>query len=140
MRLPVALGEGRQLGFIAALGGSRKDQVTHAFGLRAEIDLADSRDLQLKLYAAVVAHHGIQFTQLDTGGNSIHAWISSTMKIPADQYRAASKLWHRRIQEVARDAQIDLPEDALDAACHRPTQVMGGCRGPSTSGPGRLPR
>lgn len=123
-RLPVELEEGRQLGFLAALGGSRKDQITHAFGLRAEIDLPDSRDLQLALFTAVEARYGIRFTLLDTGGKSIHAWIVSTTEIPAGQYRATSQLWHQRIRDVAVDAQIDLPDGVLDAACHRPTQVM----------------
>lgn len=123
-RLPEELEQGRQLGFIAAQGGSKKEQITHVFGLRAEIDLPDSRAMQLKLFGAVEARYGIRFTLLDTGGKSIHAWIAATKKIPADQYRATSKLWHQRIQEVAKDAQIDLPEGALDEACHRPTQVM----------------
>lgn len=123
-RLPLELAEGRQLGFIAAQGGSKKEQITHAWGLRAEIDLPDSRAMQLELFAAVEARYGFRFTLLDTGGKSIHAWITSTTEIPADQYQSTSKLWHHRIQEVARDTQIDLPEGALDAACHRPTQVM----------------
>lgn len=123
-RLPHELAQGRQLGFIAAQGGSKKGQITHAYGLRAEIDLPDSRDMQLELFAAVEARYVIRFTLLDTGGKSIHAWIAAMTEIPADQYRATSKLWHQRIQEVAMDAQIDLPEGALDSSCHRPTQVM----------------
>lgn len=123
-RLPVELDQGRQLGFIAAQGGSKKEQITQAYGLRAEIDLPDSRDLQLKLFAAVEARYGFRFTLLDTGGKSIHAWIASATPIPAGQYRATSELWHQRILEAASAAQIDLPEGALDPACHRPTQVM----------------
>lgn len=137
-RLPVELDEGRQLGFIAALGGSRKEQITHAFGLRAEIDLPNSRDLQLALFAAVEARYGIRFTLLDTGGKSIHAWIASTTEIPAGQYRATSQLWHQRIRDVAVDVQIDLPVGVLDAACHRPTQVMR-LPGSIPSRPARLP-
>jgi hypothetical protein len=32
--MPVELEQGRQLGFIAAVGGSKKDQITHTFCMR----------------------------------------------------------------------------------------------------------
>ena len=47
--------KGRQLGFIAGVGGSKKSQITHVYGLRAEIDLPDSHALQRQVYAAVEA-------------------------------------------------------------------------------------
>ena len=123
-RLHAELKEGRQLGFIAAHGGSKKDQITHVNALRAEIDLPDSKDLQCQVYAAVEQRYGIQLTLLDTGGKSIHAWIPLATPLAADRYRATSELWHRRIEETAREVGIDLPDGALDPACHRPTQVM----------------
>ena len=123
-RLADELNKGRQLGFIAGIGGSKKDQITHAYGLRAEIDLPDSKALQLQLYAAVEERYGIRFTLLDTGGKSIHAWIASSTAITTNQYKATSQLWHERIEAVAKDVGIDLPAGALDPACHRPTQVM----------------
>ena len=123
-RLKGELSEGRQLGFIAGHGGSRKEQVTHVNALRAEIDLPDSRELQLQVYQAVERRYGIKFTLLDTGGKSIHAWIPTTTPIPADQYRATSQLWHEMIIETAREARLDFPEDELDANCHKATQVM----------------
>jgi hypothetical protein len=116
--------EGRQLGFIAGHGGSTKHQITHVNALRAEIDLHDSRELQLQVYEVVERRFGIRFTQLDTGGKSIHAWITTSTPIPADQYRATSELWHELITAVAREEKLDLPQGALDPACHRPTQVM----------------
>ena len=45
-RLLRELEEGRQLGFVAGVGGSKKSQITHVYGLRAEIDLPDSHELQ----------------------------------------------------------------------------------------------
>jgi hypothetical protein len=123
-QLHAELREGRQLGFIAGHGGSKKEQVTHVKALRAEIDLPDSRELQLQVYKAVERRYGIKFTLLDTGGKSIHAWIPITTPIPADQYRATSELWHELIKETAREAELELPEGALDPACHPPTQVM----------------
>ena len=123
-KLKGELSEGRQLGFIAGHGGSTKEQVTHVNALRAEIDLPDSRKLQLQVYQAVERRYGIRFTQLDTGGKSIHTWITTSTPIPADQYRATSELWHELITGVAREAGLDLPVGALDPACHTPTQVM----------------
>ena len=123
-RLLDELAEGRQLGFVAGIGGSKKSQITHLHGLRAEIDLPDTHQLQRQVYAAVEERYGIRFTLLDTGGKSLHAWIASETAIPVNQYSETSKLWHARIEEVAREAGLDLPEGALDAACHRPTQVM----------------
>lgn len=123
-KLKGELSEGRQLGFIAGHGGSTKEQVTHVNALRAEIDLPDSRELQLQVYQAVERRYGIRFTQLDTGGKSIHTWITTSTPITADQYRATSELWHELITGVAREAGLDLPEGALDPACHTPTQVM----------------
>jgi len=118
------LSEGRQLGFIAGHGGSRKEQITHVNALRAEIDLPDSRELQLQVYKAVERRYGIKFTLMDTGGKSIHAWIPTATPIPADQYKATSTLLHELITEAAQATGLDLPEGALDAACHRTTQVM----------------
>lgn len=118
------LEEGRQLGFVAGVGGSKKSQITHVCGLRAEIDLPDSHELQRQVYAAVEERYGIRFTLLDTGGKSIHAWIASSTAIPADQYPATSQLWHELIEKAAWDAGVDLPAGELDEACHRPTQVM----------------
>ncbi len=123
-RLLSELAEGRQLGFIAGVGGSRKDQVTHVYGLRAEIDLPDSRELQKQVYAAIERRYGIRFTLLDTGGKSLHAWIASTKAIPAHQYQETSARWHALILQAAQEAGLDLPEGALDPSCHRPTQVM----------------
>lgn len=123
-RLLQELSKGRQLGFIAGIGGSKKAQITHAYGLRAEIDLPDSHELQRQVYAAVEERYGIRFTLLDTGGKSIHAWIASTTEIPAEHYPATSQLWHELIERAAWDAGVDLPAGSLDAACHRPTQVM----------------
>ena len=116
--------EGRQLGFIAGHGGSKKEQITHINALRAEIDLPDTRDLQLQVYQAVEQHFEIKFTLLDTGGKSIHAWVPTTTSIPADQYKETSQRWHELITEVAREAGLILPDGGLDPACHRPTQVM----------------
>ncbi|MFM7677002.1 MAG: DEAD/DEAH box helicase family protein [Synechococcus sp.] len=118
------LEQGRQLGFIAALGGSKKNQITHVYGLRAEIDLPDSKPLQRAVYAAVEARYGIRFTLLDTGGKSIHAWLASATPIPASRYSLTSQRWHALIYETAADAGLDVPAGALDVACHRPTQVM----------------
>jgi hypothetical protein len=123
-RIESELKEGRQLGFIAGHGGSKKEQITHVNALRAEIDLPDSHELQFKVFAAVEKQYSIQFTLLDTGGKSIHAWVPLARSIPADQYKATSELWHQRITEVAKDSGIELPEGALDEACHRTTQVM----------------
>ena len=123
-RLLIELEEGRQLGFIAGVGGSKKSQITHVYGLRAEIDLPDSHALQRQVYAAVEARYGIRFTLLNTGGKSLHAWIASATAIPVDQYSETSKRWHARVKKAAQEAGLDLPEGALDVACHRPTQVM----------------
>jgi transposase InsO family protein len=123
-RLLPELEKGRQLGFIAGVGGSKKAQVTHVYGLRAEIDIPDSHELQQQVYAAVEERYGIRFTLLDTGGKSLHAWIAAAAAIPVDRYSETSKRWHALITEVAQEAGLDLPEGALDAACHRPTQVM----------------
>ena len=65
-RLLSELEEGRQLGFVAGVGGSKKSQITHVYGLRAEIDLPDSHELQRQVYAAVEERYGIRFTLLDT--------------------------------------------------------------------------
>ena len=123
-RLLTELEEGRQLGFIAGVGGSKKSQITHVYGLRAEIDLPDSHELQRQVYAAAEERYGIRFTLLDTGGKSLHAWIASTTAIPLEHYSETSKRWHSLIKEAALEAGLDLPGGALDAACHRPTQVM----------------
>lgn len=123
-RLLSELEEGRQLGFVAGVGGSKKSQITHVYGLRAEIDLPDSHELQRQVYAAVEERYGIRLTLLDTGGKSIHAWIAAASAIPVDRYSEISKRWHAVIEETARSAGLDLPEGALDTACHRPTQVM----------------
>lgn len=123
-RLLSELEEGRQLGFVAGLGGSKKSHITHVYGLRAEIDLLDSHALQRQVYAAVEERYSIRFTLLDTGGKSLHAWIASATAIPVDHYSETSKRWHARIKEAAQEAGLDLPEGALDVACHRPTQVM----------------
>jgi hypothetical protein len=123
-RLLPELEEGRQLGFVAGVGGSKKTQITHVYGLRAEIDLPDSHELQRQVYAAVQERYGIHFTLLDTGGKSLHAWIAAAAAIPVEQYSLTSKRWHALITEAAKEAGLDLPEGALDAACHRPTQVM----------------
>lgn len=122
--LHAQLKEGRQLGFIAGHGGSRKQQIMHVNALRAEIDLPDSQELQRQVYAAVEERFNIKFTLLDTGGKSIHAWIPTLTPIPADQYKATSELWHERIAEVSQEYGLILSEGALDPACHRPTQVM----------------
>lgn len=123
-RLFPELEGGRQLGFVAGVGGSKKAQITHVYGLRAEIDLEDSHELQRQVYAAVEERYGIRFTLLDTGGKSVHAWIAAAAAIPFDQYSHTSKRWHALIVEAALIAGLDLPEGALDAACNRPTQVM----------------
>jgi hypothetical protein len=123
-RLLPELEGGRQLGFVAGVGGSKKEQVSHVYGLRAEIDLEDSHELQRQVYAAVEERYGIRFTLLDTGGKSVHAWIAAAAAIQADQYSHTSKRWHALIAEAALDAGLDLPAGALDAACHAPTQVM----------------
>ena len=123
-RLLPELEEGRQLGFVAGVGGSKKSQITHVYGLRAEIDLPDSHALQRQVYAAVEERYGIRFTLLDTGGKSIHAWIAVASAIPVDRYIEISKRWHALIREAALEAGLDLPEGVLDDACHRPTQVM----------------
>jgi hypothetical protein len=123
-KLQKEFAEGRQLGFIAGHGGSQKVQVTHVNALRAEIDLPDTKELQLQVYQAVEQRYQIKFTLLDTGGKSIHAWIPTATPIPADQYKATSELWHELITEAAKEAGLVLPEGALDPACHRPTQVM----------------
>ncbi len=122
--LPVELEEGRQLGFIAGVGGSKKSQITHVYGLRAEIDLPDSHELQRQVYSAVEERYGIRFTLLDTGGKSLHAGIASATAIPVDQYSETSKRWHALIREAALETGLDLPEGVLDDACHRPSQVM----------------
>ncbi|MBD1193072.1 hypothetical protein [Vulcanococcus sp. Clear-D1] len=101
-RLGAELRDGRQLGFIAAYGGSKKNQITHLNALRAEIDLPDSHELQRQVYAAVEQRYGIRFTLLETGGKSIHAWIPLTTPIAADQYRSTSAMWHELIVEVAK--------------------------------------
>lgn len=123
-KLDHELREGRQLGFIAGHGGSTKEQVTHVNALRAEIDLPKSRELQFQVYRAVEQRYGIKFTLLDTGGKSIHAWIPTTVPIPADRYTATSELWYELIKQTARELELDLPDGALDPACHRATQVM----------------
>lgn len=123
-RLLPELEDGRQLGFVAGVGGSKKAQITRVYGLRAEIDLEDSHELQRQVYAAVEERYGIRFTLLDTGGKSLHAWIAAAAAIPADHYSLTSQRWHALITEAAQEAGLDLPEGALDAACHRPTQVM----------------
>lgn len=118
------LEEGRQLGFVAGVGGSKKSQITHVYGLRAEIDLPDSHELQRQVYAAVEERYDIRFTLLDTGGKSLHAWIAAASAIPVGRYSETSKRWHGLIAETALEAGLDLPKDQPDAACHRPTQVM----------------
>ncbi|WP_322771749.1 hypothetical protein [Synechococcus sp. CBW1107] len=123
-RLLPELEEGRQLGFVAGVGGSKKSQITHVYGLRAEIDLPESHELQRQVFAAVEERYGIRFTLLDTGGKSIHAWLAAVLAIPVDRYSEISKRWHALIREAALEAGLDLPEGVLDDACHRPTQVM----------------
>ncbi|MCT0228916.1 hypothetical protein KQ300_12050 [Synechococcus sp. CS-1331] len=122
-RLLPELEEDRQLGFVAGVGGSKKAQITHLYGLRAEIDLEDSHELQRQVYAAVEERYGIRFTLLDTGGKSLHAWIASSTAIPVEQYSYTSKRWHALIVETAQKAGLDLPKGP-DNACHGPTQVM----------------
>ena len=114
---------GRQLGFVAGVGGSKKAQITHLYGLRAEIDLENSHELQRQVYAAVEERYGIRFTLLDTGGKSLHAWIAAAAAIPVEQYSYTSKRWHALIVETAQKAGLDLPKGP-DTACHQPTQVM----------------
>ena len=123
VRLLPELEGDRQLGFIAGVGGSKKAQITHVYGLRAEIDLEDSHELQRQVYAAVEERYGIRFTLLDTGGKSLHAWIAAAAAIPVDHYSYTSKRWHALIVETAQEAGLDLPKGP-DDACHRPTQVM----------------
>lgn len=118
------LKKGRQLGFIAAHGGSKKDQITHVNALRAEIDLPDSKDLQKQVYAAVEKYYGIKFTLLDTGGKSLHAWVPLNESIQAGRYKETSTLWHENITQITKEVGLELPERAFDPACHRPTQVM----------------
>jgi hypothetical protein len=122
-RLLPELDGGRQLGFVAGVGGSKRAQITHIYGLRAEIDLEDTHDLQRQVYAAVEERYGIRFTLLDTGGKSLHAWIAAAAAIPVDQYRETSERWHALIVETAQKAGLDLPKEP-DKACHQPTQVM----------------
>ena len=115
---------GRQLGFIAGHGGSKIQQITHVNALRVEIDLPDSKHLQRQVYVAVEERYGFRFTLMDTGGKSIHAWIPLSRSIPRDQYNLTSKRWYELILEVAREAELDLPECALDSHCHSPAQPM----------------
>lgn len=115
---------GRQLGFVAGHGGSTKERITHVTALRAEIDLPDSKELQLQVCQAVEQRFGFKFTLLDTGGKSIHAWIPASTPIPADQFNLTSRLWYELINQIAREADLDLPANGLDANLHRPTQVM----------------
>jgi hypothetical protein len=122
-RLLPELEGGRQLGFVAGVGGSKKAQITHVYGLRAEIDLEGSHELQREVYAAVEERYGIRFTLLDTGGKSIHAWIAAATAIPVDQYSYTSKRWHALIVDTAQKAGLYLPKEP-DKACHNPTQVM----------------
>jgi len=122
-RLLPELEGGRQLGFVAGVGGSKKAQITHVYGLRAEIDLENSHELQRQVYAAVEERYGIRFTLLDTGGKSLHAWIAAAAAIPVEQYSYTSKRWHALIVETAQKAGLDLPKGP-DTACHGPTQVM----------------
>ncbi len=113
----------RQLGFVAGVGGSKKAQITHLYGLRAEIDLEDSHELQRQVYAAVEERYGIRLTLLDTGGKSLHAWIAAAAAIPVDRYSETSKRWHALITEAAQASGLDLLKEP-DTACHHPTQVM----------------
>ena len=63
-------------------------------------------------------------TARSAGGKPLHAWIAAAVAIPVDRYSETSQRWHVLIKEAALEAGLDPPDGALDAACHRPTQVM----------------
>lgn len=110
---------GRQLGFVAVRGGSRKAQLTTGSALRAESDTLSIVD-QWKVVEAFEARHVCQLTVLSTGGKSLHIWLRVADLIAAEDYTVASRAFFRLLQEAAAGAGLGVVE--FDDAMSRPTQ------------------
>ncbi|MCB4388619.1 hypothetical protein SynPROS71_01182 [Synechococcus sp. PROS-7-1] len=112
--------QGHQLGFYPMFGGSTKAQSQGSPCLKVECDMLP-KDQQLAVLRAFEHTYDVRFTIVDTGGKSLHAYLSINEVITVERYQLVCRCFHERLVDVAR---IDDIHYKADDAVSRITQAM----------------
>lgn len=106
------LRQGHQLGFYPMWGGSTKEQSQGSPCLKVECDTLP-KEQQLIALRAFEHSYNVTFTIIDTGGKSLHAYLSLDEVIPVEKYQLVCRCFHQKLAEVAY--MEDLVYEADDA-------------------------
>ena len=94
-------GKNHQLGFYPQWGGSTKAQSEGSCCLKVECDTL-SKDEQLAALQAFEHCYDVQFSIVDTGGKSFHAYLAVDEVISVDRYQLVCRCFHQLLADTAR--------------------------------------